>query len=151
MTAVVISDSVDSISRRYADLLPALEWGFTLLFSLEYLARLWCVRQPFRYARSFFGIVDLLSFLPSYLLLLFPEAVAFQAIRALRLLRIFRILKLGAYVAEYRALGAALRGSARKILIFLSVVVVAVLLLGTAMYVVEGPDNGYTSIPTAVY
>jgi voltage-gated potassium channel len=92
-----------------------------------------------------------LAFLPSYLALLFPQAVAFQEVRTLRLLRIFRILKLGAYVAEYRALGQALRASARKILIFLSVVLMAVLLLGSTMYVVEGPENGYTSIPTAVY
>ena len=148
--SVVIMDSVERIATRYGDLLEALEWFFTLLFTVEYAARLWCVRQPARYARSFFGIVDLLAFLPSYLVLLFPHAVAFQGIRVLRLLRVFRILKLGAYIAEYRALGRALRASARKILIFLSVVLMAVLLLGTAMYVVEGPENGYTSIPTAV-
>ena len=149
--SVVIMDSVERIAARYGDLLEALEWFFTLLFTVEYAARLWCVRQPGRYARSFFGIVDLLAFLPSYLVLLFPHAVAFQGIRVLRLLRVFRILKLGAYITEYRALGRALRGSARKILIFLSVVLMAVLLLGTAMYVVEGPEHGYTSIPTAVY
>ena len=90
--------------------------------------------------------MDLLAFLPSYLALLVPQAVAFQGIRVLRLLRIFRIFKLSADVAEYRALGQALRGSTRKILIFLSVVLMAVLLLGTTMYVVEGPENGYTSI-----
>lgn len=149
--AVVILDSVDSISSRYRDLFQVLEWGFTLLFTVEYAARLWCVRHPSRYAGSFFGIVDLLAFLPSYLALLVPQAVAFQGIRVLRLLRIFRIFKLSAYVAEYRALGQALRGSTRKILIFLSVVLMAVLLLGTTMYVVEGPENGYTSIPTSVY
>jgi voltage-gated potassium channel len=149
--AVVIMDSVDSISSRYRGLFQVLEWGFTLLFTLEYAARLWCVRHPARYAGSFFGIVDLLAFLPSYLALLVPQAVAFQGVRVLRLLRIFRIFKLSAYVAEYRALGQALRGSTRKILIFLSVVLMAVLLLGTTMYVVEGPENGYTSIPTAVY
>ena len=149
--AVVIMDSVDSLSSRYRDLFQVLEWGFTLLFTLEHSARIWCVRHPGRYAGSFFGVVDLLAFLPSYLALLVPQAVAFQGIRVLRLLRIFRILKLSAYVAEYRALGQALRSSARKILIFLSVVLMAVLLLGTLMYVVEGPENGYTSIPTAVY
>jgi voltage-gated potassium channel len=149
--AVVIMDSVQRLSSRYGHLFDLLEWAFTLLFTAEYLARLWCVRRPSRYARSFFGIIDVLAFLPSYLALLFPQAVAFQEVRTLRLLRIFRILKLGAYVAEYRALGQALRASARKILIFLSVVLMAVLLLGSTMYVVEGPENGYTSIPTAVY
>jgi len=149
--AVVVLDSVEDIGSRYRDLFQVLEWCFTLLFTLEYAARLWCVRHPARYAGSFFGIVDLLAFLPSYLALLLPHAVAFQGIRVLRLLRIFRIFKLSAYIAEYRALGQALRGSARKILIFLSVVLMTVLLLGTTMYVVEGPDNGYTSIPTAVY
>jgi len=149
--AVVVLDSVEGIGSRYRGLFQMLEWCFTLLFTLEYAARLWCVRHPARYAGSFFGIVDLLAFLPSYLALLLPHAVAFQGIRVLRLLRIFRIFKLSAYIAEYRALGQALRGSARKILIFLSVVLMTVLLLGTTMYVVEGPDNGYTSIPTAVY
>lgn len=149
--AVVVMDSVEALSRRYGELFEALEWAFTLLFTAEYAARLWCVRHPLRYARSFFGIVDLLAFLPTYLALLLPNAVAFQGVRVLRLLRIFRIFKLSEYVAEYRALGQALRGSARKILIFLSVVLMAVLLLGTTMYVVEGPENGYTSIPTALY
>jgi voltage-gated potassium channel len=149
--AVVVLDSVEGIGSRYRGPFQVLEWCFTLLFTLEYAARLWCVRHPARYAGSFFGIVDLLAFLPSYLALLLPHAVAFQGIRVLRLLRIFRIFKLSAYIAEYRALGQALRGSARKILIFLSVVLMTVLLLGTTMYVVEGPDNGYTSIPTAVY
>jgi voltage-gated potassium channel len=149
--AVVVLDSVEGIGSRYRGLFQMLEWCFTLLFTLEYAARLWCVRHPARYAGSFFGIVDLLAFLPSYLALLLPHAVAFQGIRVLRLLRIFRIFKLSAYIAEYRALGQALRSSARKILIFLSVVLMTVLLLGTTMYVVEGPENGYTSIPTAVY
>jgi voltage-gated potassium channel len=149
--AVVVMDSVQRLSSRYGHLFNLLEWAFTLLFTAEYLARLWCVRRPSRYAASFFGIIDLLAFLPSYLALLFPQAVAFQGVRALRLLRIFRILKLSAYVAEYRALGGALRASARKIMIFLSVVLTAVLVMGSTMYVVEGPENGYTSIPTAVY
>jgi voltage-gated potassium channel len=149
--AVVIMDSVESLSLHYRDGFRVLEWCFTFLFTVEYFARIWCVRHPLRYARSFFGIIDLLSFMPTYLALLFPQAITFQGVRVLRLLRIFRIFKLSAYVAEYRVLGAALRASARKILIFLSVVLIIVLLLGTAMYVVEGPRNGYTSIPTSVY
>jgi voltage-gated potassium channel len=149
--AVVLMDSVASLSASYGDLFGRLEWAFTFLFTAEYFVRMWCVRHPSRYATSFFGIIDLLAFLPSYLGLLFPQAVAFQGVRALRLLRVFRILKLGAYVAEYRALAQALRASARKILIFLSAVLIAVLLLGTVMYVIEGPKNGYTSIPMSVY
>jgi len=149
--AVVIMDSVESLALRYGAWFRVLEWGFTFLFTAEYLARIWCVRHPLRYARSFFGVIDLLAFMPTYMALLFPQAITFQGVRVLRLLRIFRIFKLSAYVMEYRALGEALRASARKVLIFLSVVLMAVLLLGTAMYVVEGPQNGYTSIPTSVY
>jgi voltage-gated potassium channel len=149
--AVVVMDSVESLSLRYGVWFRVLEWGFTFLFTAEYLARTWCVRHPLRYARSFFGVIDLLAFMPTYMALLFPQAITFQGVRVLRLLRIFRVFKLSAYVVEYRALGEALRASARKILIFLSVVLMAVLLLGTAMYVVEGPKNGYTSIPTSVY
>ena len=149
--AVVVMDSVGDLSRRYGELFDLLEWTFTLIFTLEYFARLWCVRHPLRYAASFFGVIDLLACLPSYLALFVPQAVAVHGVRALRLLRIFRVFKLGAYIAEYRALALALRASARKISIFLSVVLMAVLLLGSLMYVVEGPENGYTSIPTSVY
>ncbi|MBE0619387.1 MAG: ion transporter [Burkholderiales bacterium] len=148
---VVILDSVDSISRDHAALFEALEWMFTALFSVEYAARLACVRQPRRYATSFFGVVDLLAVLPSYLILFLPGAHALLDVRILRLLRIFRVLKLAAYVGEYRALGIALAASRRKILIFLSVVLMITLLMGTLLYVVEGPERGYTSIPLSVY
>ena len=124
---------------------------FTIMFSIEYAARLSCVRQPLRYATSFFGIVDLLAVLPSYLALLVPGAEVLLDVRILRLLRIFRILKLATYVGEYRALGAVLVASRRKILIFLSVVLMIALLMGTLLYVVEGPERGYTSIPVAMY
>jgi len=149
--AVVVMDSVENLSQSFGKTFRVLEWSFTLLFTAEYFARLWCVRRPARYARSFFGVIDLLSFMPTYLALLFPHALTFQGVRILRLLRIFRIFKLSAYLTEFRVLAGALRTSARKILIFLSVVLMAVLLLGTAMYVVEGPQNGYTSIPTSIY
>jgi len=148
---VVILDSVDGISRDHAALFDALEWVVTILFSIEYAARLSCVRRPLRYATSFFGVVDLLAVLPSYLTLLVPGAQVLLDVRILRLLRIFRILKLAAYVGEYRALGIALAASRRKILIFLSVVLMIALLMGTLLYVVEGPERGYTSIPVAVY
>ena len=149
--AVVVLDSVEGVSRNHAALFGALEWMFTILFSIEYAARLSCVRRPLRYATSFFGAVDLLAVLPSYLILLAPGAHYLLDVRILRLLRIFRILKLTAYVGEYRALGAALAASRRKILIFLSVVLMIALLMGTLLYVVEGPERGYTSIPMAVY
>lgn len=148
---VVALDSVQPIALRHGRLLDAFEWFFTLLFTLEYCARLYCVRRPLRYATSFFGIIDLLSILPSYIALLMPEMHALLDIRLLRLLRMFRILKLTSYVYEYGALGRALLASRRKILVFLLFVAIAVFLLGTVMYVVEGPDNGFTSIPTSVY
>ena len=149
--AVVMLDSVPAIVRQYGSGLNLVEWGFTLLFTAEYIARLCCVRHPWRYATSFFGIIDLLSVLPTFFALLAPEASALLDIRILRLLRIFRIFKLTLYIAEYQRLGRALRASGRKILIFLSVVLMAVLILGTVMYVVEGPENGYTSIPMSMY
>lgn len=148
---VVVLDSVPAIRARHADLMHALEWGFTLLFTLEYAARLLCVRQPLRYATSFYGIVDLLSVLPTYISLLAPGSEALLDIRILRLLRVFRIFKLTLYIEEYTRLGEALAASRRKIMVFLSVVLMAVLILGTVMYVVEGPAHGYTSIPTAMY
>ena len=149
--AVVMADSVPSIGKRHGAVMTLLEWGFTLLFTAEYIARLACVRHPLRYATSFFGIIDLLSVLPTYFALLVPEAAVFLDIRIVRLLRVFRIFKLTQYVAEYTMLARALRASSRKILVFLSTVVMAVLIFGTIMYVVEGPANGYTSIPMAMY
>lgn len=148
---VVIADSVQSLQQRHGELFQWLEWGFTLLFTAEYLLRLACVPHPWRYARSFFGIVDLLSVLPTYIALLFPETQALIDVRVLRLIRVFRVFKLTAYMSEYHALGYALKASMRKILVFLSVVLMIVLVMGTLMYVIEGPDNGFHNIPTGVY
>ena len=149
--AVVVADSIAGVHRRYGDLLWALEWCFTLLFSVEYIARLSCVRRPLRYALSFYGLIDLLAVAPTYLAILFPGLHSLIDVRVLRLLRVFRVLKLAAYLAEYRALGNALHASRRKILVFLSFVLTVVLVLGTLMYVIEGPANGFSSIPVAVY
>jgi voltage-gated potassium channel len=149
--AVVVADSVPAINQRHRALFTAVEWFFTLLFSVEYLARVASVQHPLRYMRSFFGIVDLLSVLPTYLAVLFPELHALIDVRILRLLRIFRIFKLTDYVAEYQMLGEALAASRRKILVFLSAVLMVVLVLGTLLYVVEGPEHGFTDIPTSVY
>jgi voltage-gated potassium channel len=148
---VVMLDSLRPAGGAYARTFNGLEWFFTAVFTAEYIARLICVERPARYARSFFGVVDLLAVLPSYLALLFPGLQALIDVRVLRLLRVFRILKLTAYIREYRALARALRASARKILIFISTVGLIVVLLGTVMYVVEGPENGYTSIPISIY
>jgi voltage-gated potassium channel len=148
---VIVLSSVQPIAARYGDWLHAAEWFFTILFTIEYVARCLCVQRPVMYARSFFGIIDIMSILPSYVSLFIPGAHVIMGVRILRLLRIFRILKLTLYIEEYGMLGDALMASRRKIFIFLSVVFLIVFLLGTVMYVVEGPEHGYTSIPTAVY
>jgi len=149
--AVVMADSVEYLAVRFGTLFGALEWAFTVLFTVEYVLRLLCVRHPWRYASSFYGVVDLLAFLPSYAALLLPNLAFLIGIRVLRLLRIFRVFKLRLFAEEYVLLGRALRASARKVMVFLSVVLLIVLVMGTIMYVVEGPANGFTSIPTGVY
>ena len=148
---VVVLDSVPWLHRDHAELLNACEWGFTALFTVEYAARIACVQRPWRYATGFYGVIDLLAVLPSYFSLLMPGTELLLDIRILRLLRVFRIFKLTLYIEEYTRLGEALAASRRKILVFLSVVLMAILILGTIMYVVEGPKNGYTSIPVAMY
>ena len=149
--AVVIADSVPALHQRFRGTLNAAEWFFTVLFTVEYLARLLSVQRQLKYALSFFGIVDLLSVLPTYLAFFFPELHALIDVRILRLLRIFRIFKLTDYIVEYQMLGEALAASRRKILVFLSAVLMVVLILGTLLYVVEGPEHGFKDIPTSVY
>ncbi|MEY3446361.1 MAG: hypothetical protein RIR45_1116 [Pseudomonadota bacterium] len=148
---LVVLSSVDSIGAKYTVLFTGLEWLFTIAFTLEYIARLVCVRHPLRYALSFYGVIDLLALLPTYIAMLVPEVHALIDVRVLRLLRVFRVFKLTAYVTEYQSLGRALKGSRRKIMVFLSAVMMIVLVMGTVMYVVEGPANGFTSVPTSVY
>lgn len=148
---VVMADSVQPLHEAYTLQFAVVEWFFTILFTLEYVARLACSPKPMRYATSFFGLVDLLSLLPSYLALLFPELYALLDVRVMRLLRVFRVLKLPAYVAEYQWLLLALADSRRKIMVFLSFVLFLVIVLGSLMYVVEGPQNGFTSIPLSIY
>jgi len=149
--AAVLADSVGSIASRHAALLDALEWIITALFTLEYAVRLACVKRPLRYARSFYGIVDLIAVLPTYLAAFFPDAALLIDVRVLRLLRIMRIFKLTAYLVEYRVLADAMAASRRKVMVFLSVVVMIVLIVGTLMYVIEGPGHGFTSIPISIY
>ena len=148
---VVMLDSVKPLANRYEDIFNALEWMFTALFTLEYVLRITCVRRPMAYAGSFFGIVDLLAVMPTYVATFYPDLAVLIDIRVLRLLRVFRVLKLGEYMEEFRFLAQAFGDSRRKILVFLSAVLAAVLISGTIMYVVEGPQNGFTNIPVSVY
>lgn len=149
--AVVLLDSVPSIKARWHAWLYAAEWAFTLAFTVEYAVRLWVVKRPLRYARSFYGIIDLLAILPTFLSLLFPASTSFAVIRALRLLRVFRVLKLVEYSSEAGVLIQALLRSRRKIFVFLATLVTIIVIFGALMYVVEGPDHGFTSIPTGMY
>ena len=149
--AAVMLESVASVRAAHGLSLRDAEWFFTSLFTVEYALRLAAVRRPLHYARSFFGVVDLLAVLPSYVGLLVPGAHSLLVIRGLRLLRIFRVLKLGRYLGEANVLLAALRSSRAKITVFLGTVLTVVVILGTAMYLIEGEQNGFTSIPRAVY
>jgi voltage-gated potassium channel len=147
----VLLESVEGLRAAYGRELRWLEWAITLLFTLEYLVRLWVVRRPLAYAWSFFGVVDLLAILPTYLSLAIPGAQSLLVVRALRLLRVFRILKLVHFLGEAQVLQRALRASGRKITVFLVTVLTLVLVIGAVMYLVEGPENGFTSIPESMY
>lgn len=147
----VMLESVTVYRERYGSALHAIEWFFTILFTIEYVLRWMCVRKPCRYATSFFGVVDLLAIMPTYLDLLLPGSRFLFVIRVLRLLRIFRVLKLVQYVGEANILMRALRDSRRKILVFLFGVLTIVVIMGSLMYVLEGETHGFTSIPFSVY
>lgn len=148
---VVLLESVQDIAFEYGSWLRGLEWAFTILFTIEYLLRVYSARKRMRYVRSLYGIIDLLATLPSYVALVLPTSHYFIVLRAVRLLRIFRVLKLVRYLGEAESLMLALRASQRKIAIFLYTVLTLVCIIGTLMFVVEGPDNGFTSIPTSIY
>ncbi|OWY38411.1 ion transporter [Xenophilus sp. AP218F] len=147
----VMLESVPAIQKQWGAQLRVLDWFFTILFTVEYILRLVCVHKPLRYAKSFFGVIDLLAILPLYLGLFIPESRFLVDIRILRLLRMFRILKLSRHLGEARQLRRALLASSRKITVFLTTVIMLVIILGTLMYVIEGPEHGYTSIPTSIY
>lgn len=147
----IIIDSVARVHDTYGDALYALEWGFTILFTVEYILRLLCARRPGRYARSFFGVVDLLAVLPTYVSVLVPGTQYLLVLRILRVLRVFRVLKLVQYIGEADTLMAALRESRRKITVFLFTVLALAVVLGSVMYMIEGETNGFTSIPRSVY
>ena len=147
----VVLESVNSIRQDYGVYLRALEWLFTVLFTVEYLLRLFTIRRPLSYAFSFFGVIDLLAIVPTYLSLAVTGTQSLLVIRVLRLLRIFRVLKLAHFVGEAQVLKTALRASIRKITIFLGTVLILVLVLGSMMYLIEGEANGFSSIPQAIY
>ncbi len=148
---VVMLSTVNRIQLKYYDILFYTEWFFTVLFTLEYGLRLISVRRPLRYVFSFFGLVDFLSIIPTYLGFIFPNIKYVLVIRILRLLRIFRVLKLSAYVGEANVLLTALVKSWRKIMVFLYTILTLVVIFGALMYVVEGSESGFTSMPRAVY
>jgi voltage-gated potassium channel len=148
---LVFLESVEELSQRYERGLLALEWVVTLLFTVEYVARLLTARRPGRYARSFFGIIDLLAVLPVYLSLLIPGAQSLLVIRSLRLLRVFRVFKMAQWLSEASFLMRAIRSSTRKIAVFLVVVVLINVIVGSTMYFIEGPERGFDSMFRGLY
>ena len=148
---VVAMESISTLPIQFDRWLYILEWFFTIIFTLDYIARLWIVNRKRQYIFSFFGIIDLLSILPTYLGLFLVGAQSFMVIRSIRLLRIFRIFKLSRYVGEGQNLAQALRSSRPKIIVFLVTISTSVIITGTVMYMVEGPEHGFTSIPKSIY
>ena len=145
-------ESVDEIAAEHGTTLRAVEWAFTGLFTAEYLLRLLCVKKPLSYARSFFGVVDLLAVLPTYVSVLFPGSQSLATIRILRVCRVFRVLKLARFIGESNVLGRAFRASLHKITVFIVVVLSLVVVAGSLMHFVEGPTNpGFSNIPMSVY
>jgi len=148
---VVMLESVPTLRAHYSTVLRTFEWIFTLLFTVEYLLRLAIVPRPSAYARSFFGVVDLLSILPSYISLLIPGAQSLMVVRGLRLLRVFRVLKLARFRSEGRLLALALYDSRHKITVFVTTVITLVTLIGALMYLIEGEESGFDSVPRGMY
>jgi len=149
--ALVMLESVRPINQEYGYWLKLAEWVVTFVFSLEYILRIWLLRKPQSYIFSFYGLIDLLSILPSYLSLIIAGSGGLVVIRALRLLRVFRILKLSRYTSEASLIMQALKNSKQKLTVFLVAILAVVTILGTVMYMVEGEENGFTSIPESIY
>ena len=148
---IVIIDSIESVHRQYADVFAYIEWGFTFVFAIEYMLRLYASPKPLKYAFSFYGLIDLLAIVPGILAIYYSDAQYLLIVRVVRMLRIFRVLKLSPYLKQANYLLAALRGSKQKIIVFLVTVSTLVTVFGTLMYVVEGPEHGFTSIPKGIY
>jgi voltage-gated potassium channel len=149
--AAVMLDSIAEIQVHFSRLLYGIEWFFTILFTIEYLLRLLSVERPLKYAVSFYGVVDLLAIMPTYISMMLPGSQYFLVLRILRILRIFRILKLVPYLGAAQLLIKALRASGRKIAVFLYTVLTLVVIFGALMYIIEGGKNGFTSIPRSIY
>ncbi len=148
---VVMLDSIKSINQEYGELLYNIEWFFTIIFTIEYILRLYAVSKPIKYATSFFGVVDLLAIIPTYIGVFFPATRYFTVIRILRVLRIFRVLKFVQYIGAAKTLLIALKQSRRKITVFIFTVLTLVVIFGSLMYIIEGEENGFTSIPRSIY
>jgi voltage-gated potassium channel len=148
---VIMLDSIASLDPQYGDLFLRLEWGFTLLFTVEYFTRIWCAPNRRAYVLSLYGIVDLLAVLPTYLSIFLPQTAPLVIIRLLRILRIFRVLRLLTLLNEANDLAAALQRSGRKIFVFFSIMIILATIFGSLLYVIEGPHNGFDDIPTSVY
>lgn len=148
---LVMLESIGAIRLKYLQLLRILEWIITIIFTIEYLVRIWVVDKPVRYIFSFYGLIDLLALLPTYLDFLFTGGHSLIVIRALRLLRVFRIFKLSRYTRAGRVIALAMWNSKEKISVFIIFVVTLAVIFGTLMYLVEGEENGFTDIPTSIY
>jgi voltage-gated potassium channel len=148
---IVMLESVDYINIKYSQLFFVLEWIFTILFTIEYIARIIISPNPRKYIFSFFGIIDLLSILPAYISLVVAGYHSLIIFRSFRLLRVFRIFKLVRFVGEASTLSRALAASRAKIIVFITAVAIIVVIMGTIMYIVEGAENGFTSIPRSIY
>ena len=147
----VILSSVEGIEREYGHLLRFTEWVFTILFTIEYILRIYSIKKPFKYIFSFMGIIDFLSIIPTYLVFLYPPIYVLVDIRAIRLIRIFRVFKLSRYLRGANIMQIALKSSRPKIIVFLLSVILIVIILGTLMYIVEGQKNGFENIPKSIY
>ena len=148
---VIMLDSIASLDETYGNLFLYMEWVFTILFTLEYMTRIWCTPNRRAYIFSLYGVVDLLALLPTYLSLLIPQAAPLLIIRLLRILRVFRVLRLLSLLSEANELAGALQRSGRKIFVFFSLVIIIATIFGSLLYVIEGPENGFNDIPTSVY
>lgn len=148
---VVFLESIHELGIRYATFFHSLEWFFTILFTIEYILRLLSVKRPHRYVFSFYGVIDFLAIIPTYLSLIIAGSQYLLVIRVLRLLRVFRVFKIRPLLAQAEILSRALKASQSKIAVFLFTVLTMIIVVGAIMYVVEGPENGFTSIPTSMY
>ena len=148
---IVVLESIGSIRAKHYDLIRTAEWVFTILFTIEYISRIYASRKPLKYIFSFYGLIDLVAFLPTYLSLLLAGTQYLIVIRAFRLLRVFRILKLSRFLMEGNILRNALKASSYKITVFLMSVLTLVTIIGTLMYIIEGEESGFTSIPVSIY